>query len=127
MSQGKSRVSDDPFLIVEDDVVVSLDLEYIVARRFHGPVVAVSSVAQARARVSGPIRAALLDIDVRDGTTLALAEDLRLRGVPFAFVSGSEPGSLPARLRHIPFVSKPYAPDAVTRALGEILRAPVTS
>lgn len=117
-------MSVDPFLIVEDDVVVSLDLEYIVARGFEGPVVAVSSVAQARARVSGPIRAALLDIDMRDGTILALADDLRSRGVPFAFVSGSERESLPSRLRNIPFVSKPYAPDAVVRALDEILRTP---
>jgi len=73
------------------------------------------------------ICAALLDIDMQDGTTLGFAEDLRARGVPFAFVSGSRPDDLPPQLRDVPFVAKPYAPDAVAQTLGELLRVPAPS
>ena len=60
-----------------------------------------------------------LDIKVKDGLTFPIAEHLRARGVPFVFVSASDPANVPAGLREAPFLRKPVAPPrllAVARA-----------
>ncbi|MDB5373002.1 MAG: hypothetical protein JWP04_1644 [Belnapia sp.] len=107
-------------LIVEDDPVVALDLEGIVLDIAFGlaQVSVAGSVGEARrVLATGVFDAALLDIDVADGKTFEVAALLHARGTPFAFVSASRPDELPAPLRDVPFVPKPYDPADIEKTL----------
>ncbi|MDB5570075.1 MAG: Response regulator receiver protein [Hyphomicrobiales bacterium] len=105
-------------LIVEDDPFVALDLESIVQDTAEVEVDVVASVAEARKHVSG-IDFAFLDIDVLDGAVFEVAELLRDRGVPFAFVTGAARACVPAPLRDAPFIPKPYKVWQISRSLLE--------
>ena len=97
-------------LIVEDDPLIALALESLVTEIGIEPVVVVlvSSRADAMVEIDARLDVAILDVDVSDGKTFDVANELQLWGIPIVFVSGSNPAHLPVDLRQIPFVSKPF-------------------
>ena len=104
-------------LILEDDSFIALDLEAIVEGQGHEVVGTFDSLADARAELARGFDFALLDIDVVDGKSFDLAMTLLERRIPFAFVSASRPSELPARLRDVRFVPKPFEEAAILRTL----------
>ena len=96
--------------------MVALDLEAIVVGAADAEVAVAHSVSEAR-RVLGDAAfdAAFLDIDVLDGKTFGLAQQLAERGMPFAFVSGARREDVPPPLRGVPFLPKPYDPQDIER------------
>lgn len=97
-------------LIVEDDPFIAMDIEAAVAESLGNAadIVVVDSLREAQALADGLVDCALLDVDVVGGKTFDIALDLRRRGTPFAFVSGSLPADLPAELSSAAFVRKPF-------------------
>ena len=97
-------------LIVEDDPLIALALESLVTEIGTEPVVVVlvSSRADAMVEIDARLDVAILDVDVSDGKTFDVANELQLWNIPIVFVSGSNPAHLPVDLRQIPFVSKPF-------------------
>jgi DNA-binding response OmpR family regulator len=110
-------------LIVEDDPVLSAlwaDLFTDAGAHVLGPYASASgalTVVTAPACDNG-IDAALLDIQVRDGDSYPVAHALRAIGVPFVFLSGSDPEDLPDEFKGAPFLHKPIAARDVFAALG---------
>jgi len=100
-------------LIVDDDPLVSMHLETIIARLLRSEVTLSASVAEAEAALAQRIDFALLDVDVLDGTTYAFASRLSDRRIPFAFISASDPEARPPSLRTAPFVAKPYTENDI--------------
>lgn len=109
-------------LIVEDEPVVALEIEAIVLDRFpDAEIVLAASVREAlQSIMAGAPVLALLDIDVTDGKTYALALDLRSRRVPFVFVSGADRSDAPDGLERERLVSKPFVPEAILRELDAV-------
>lgn len=105
-------------LILEDDPLIAFDLEDIVLCMTSEVVVA-SSMAEAARQAGRGYDFALLDIDVRDGKSFPLAQALRERRIPFAFVSASMPRDLPGSLRDVPFIAKPYRTHHIAEAMHE--------
>jgi DNA-binding response OmpR family regulator len=100
-------------LIVEDDPLIAMDLEAIAEEAGAMPTVC-ASVREARALVL-----ALLDIDVVDGKTFALAQGLRDRKVPVCFVSAVRQADIPADLADAPLLAKPYRPAELRDAIRQ--------
>jgi DNA-binding LytR/AlgR family response regulator len=110
-------------LIVEDEALVALELEQLIRRQMpDADVVARPSVTEARAAEVSAFGLALLDIQVGDGDTFALARELVAQGATVVFVSASPHEMVPAELAHLPFIAKPYPDqqvlDVVAAALG---------
>jgi DNA-binding response OmpR family regulator len=103
--------------ILEDDPFIALDLQDIVETAGHEVVGVHASLAQARAHLLEAFDFALLDIDLPDGKSFDLASILKERLIPFAFISGSQRGDLPAAFRDVRFVAKPFAEAAVLQCL----------
>lgn len=104
-------------LIIEDDPMISLDLETIVANHIAADIVVASTIAEAQNVLTAPIDFAFLDIDVLDGKTFPVAIALRSAGTSFAFVSGSNQDDMPAELRDALFIAKPYSATEIGLAL----------
>jgi DNA-binding response OmpR family regulator len=104
-------------MIVEDDPLIAFDLRSIVEEAGHEVVSVCASRRAGLAEVGRGIDFALLDVDLTDGKSFPVAEALRARSIPFAFVSGSRPGDVPPLLDAAPFIAKPYAEAAIRNAL----------
>jgi DNA-binding LytR/AlgR family response regulator len=55
----------------------------------------------------GHFDAAILDINLGDGSVYRVAEILSARGVPFIFVTGYDSGSVDSRFQEVPVLQKP--------------------
>lgn len=84
-------MTDAVILLVEDEPLILLDLEFAV-EDIGGQFVSTSSVAQALAaieRADPPIDVAILDVNLGRGQTCEpVAEELRRRDIPFILHSG---------------------------------------
>ena len=110
-------------LILEDDPLIAMDLQDILEGEGHDVVGAVASVGDARTHVAAGVDYALLDVDVADGKSFAIAEEHQVRSIPFAFVSGSHPSELPELLQNADFIAKPYDERAILRSLDDGCRS----
>jgi response regulator of citrate/malate metabolism len=111
------------FLILEDEPLIALDLQFIVEDSGHEVVGVVASLSAARAhlaRYADSLDFALLDVDVQDGKSFAFASLLDDRTIPFAFVSGSRPSDLPPTLCKVPFIRKPFQGTVIKRCLATL-------
>ncbi|WP_342359887.1 response regulator [Terrarubrum flagellatum] len=106
-------------LILEDEPLIALDLETLVAAAAPSEVCWSPSIAKARQLIAEQIDFALLDIDVEDGKTFEFARLLNQNGTPFAFVSGSKVDEVPLELRHAAFIAKPYRAAEIGRVIAE--------
>ena len=116
-------MADIRVLIVEDDPFIAMDIESAVAEQLGDSVelIVVESVAEARRMTAKQLACALLDIDVVDGKTYDIASALQETGTPFAFVSGSAPHEVPATLRDVRFLRKPFS----TREVAAFVKSAV--
>lgn len=110
-------------MIVEDQVLIGMSLE--------------ASLEDAGFNVAGPFLTsaqalewletkapdiAVLDIMLKDGTSLQLASELKSRGVPFAVYSGLPilHQDRPPELKDVPWLEKPVSRDVLARVLGDL-------
>ncbi len=98
-------------LILEDDFFLRQDLVDFVKGQFTAEPKSAASANQAMALISRDTQFAILDIEVLDGNSFGVAEILTDRKIPYVFVSGSDPASVPQNLRSAPFLSKPFAEE----------------
>ena len=65
-----------------------------------------------------PPAIALLDVNLGRENSFPVADALLARGIPFVFATGyGEANMFPERFRHLPVLSKPYAPAEMRLAL----------
>jgi len=116
-------------MIVEDQALIGMSLE--------------ASLEEAGFAVEGPFMSnaqalrwlendapdiALLDIMIRDGTSIEIARTLKSRGIPFAIYTGLPPkADRPPELRNVPWLEKPISREALTAALEELMERPPES
>jgi DNA-binding response OmpR family regulator len=112
-------------LILEDDPAIALDLQAILEDRGYEIAGVIGSLAEAHRSLDHPFDCALLDIDVIGGKSFGLAEVLRERHIPFAFVSASRPSDVPQSLRQVAFIPKPFEEQALLRSVERIASSPV--
>ena len=113
-------------LLVEDSLIIALDAEDILNR------LGAASVSTA-ARVDAALEMitqlkptiAMLDINLGDHTSFAVADRLLDLGVPFLFATGfGEQAQLPMQHRARLVVQKPYTLENVARAFDEVIEGP---
>jgi CheY-like chemotaxis protein len=110
-------------LVVEDEMLVAMLLEGML-RDLGYRVIKAARVAKALGLVASEvIDFAILDINLAGEPSYRVAEQLRLRGVPFVFASGYDPNSLRADFHDIAVLRKPYMMFDVQQLLTSVLRA----
>lgn len=99
-------------VVVEDDPFIAMDIEAAMLDHLgdRTEIIVTDNLREAQGLVEEAVHCVLLDVDVVGGKTFDIARQLRERGTPFAFVSGSLPADLPPELREVAFVRKPFRP-----------------
>lgn len=99
-------------LIVEDEMIVAMLMEDLVrqlgVRDVHLAADSASALDIVRTK---QVDCAILDLRLRDGTSMAVADALAEQGIPFLFSTGSDPGALDPRHAARPMISKPFLDD----------------
>ncbi|MBV9348539.1 MAG: response regulator transcription factor [Pseudolabrys sp.] len=108
-------------LIVEDDPLLACASAALIEDEFGYAPTTVESSSAAMPVVERGVDLALLDIEVADGVTFALAAKLRAQGTPVVFVSGSDPSRVPNDLAATPFLQKPVMPKQLLAAARQYL------
>jgi CheY-like chemotaxis protein len=96
-------------LLVEDEVIVALGIEDMLAELGCTVVGPAYSVESGRAiAATEQIDAAVLDINLGGTVSEPIAQLLAERGVPFCFSTGYGSAVVPAEFRDRPVLQKPY-------------------
>lgn len=112
-------------LVVEDEFLIAVDTEEVLIEMGYevvGPALTLADGLEAAER--GGIDAALLDVNLTEGTSRPIAELLTARGVPIAYATGYG-----ASIQHMdfppgPVLSKPVSERDLAATLGSLLKRP---
>ncbi|GGD96973.1 signal transduction histidine kinase [Aureimonas endophytica] len=110
-------------LLVEDNMLISLDAEQMLAGCGMEQVFMAASVAEARKILAEErIDFALLDVNLGSETSFPLVANLNERRIPFVFATGyGEQIDLPRGAEHIRTIKKPFSTDQLLAAVQEAL------
>lgn len=109
-------------LVLEDEPLIAMLLSDWLSEFGCGIVGPVRSVASALELIRrSQIDAALLDIAIGEDDCFSVAAELRRRGIPFAFASGTNAVQLDAGIADTPFILKPYVFEAVRGVVRQLV------
>ncbi len=96
-------------LVLEDDALNAFLIEESLRLAGHEVVGPAKTVAWALALLeSGEVDAAILDLQIDDGTSLDVGRRLDDLGVPYAIATGHSSRELPVQFNHVPVLAKPF-------------------
>lgn len=124
LGEDFSDLADACVMILEDQLVIAVGLEQILAGAGVDDVLTTSSEAETT-RVLAQRRpdVAVLDVNLGTGTSIAVAEELARRNIPFLFATGyGDSISIPSHLKHAPVVRKPYDAASILSHLQQLIR-----
>ncbi len=110
-------------LVVEDEMIVAMLIEDILMDNgaiVVGPAARVNKALDLLG--SETVDAALLDVNLAGENTMPVAQELRRRGIPFAFATGYGAAGVPEGFAGQPLLQKPFQErdlqEVMTRVLG---------
>jgi len=122
-----STLSGLHLLVVEDEAMVALMVEDMLADLGCTAVDVAGTVAQGLALVEAPqppLDGAILDVNIGGEKVYPVAEALAARGIPFIFATGYGIAGIAEAFAHVPALAKPYEPHALERILAGALHRP---
>jgi DNA-binding response OmpR family regulator len=125
MTDGVARFR---VLVVEDEPLIGMDIEYAVERLGHevvGPIAELDKALDLAANAR--LDCAILDINIRGGLSYPVADILINRGLPVLLLSGYSERTLPERLREVARLSKPFAEAQLDKEIRDLCATAVNS
>ena len=109
-------------LVVEDELMVAMALEMVLADAGYDVVGPIGRMEQAlETAAQENVDFALLDVNVRGEEVFPVANILADRGVPFTFLTGYDRSSLPAALAEAQILSKPFKARELLAAVNAMV------
>ena len=112
-------------LVVEDEYLLADDLSLALSSAGADVLGPVPSIAEATAEIAAGRRIdlAVLDVNLRGDMVFPVADALVERGIPFAFATGYDSGSLPDRFSAVPRFEKPFKASRIAEILVPLIRS----
>lgn len=111
-------------LIVEDEMMVLMNIEYMLADMGCATIFAASTVESALEIVATEgVDFAILDVNLEGRPSYVIADALVPRSIPFVFSTGYGHNRIEVRFADRPVVKKPYSENDLSAALTRLLRA----
>ena len=109
-------------LIVEDEATVAEMLEAMLTNQGYRVVAVASRLDEARLlATSEQVDVATLDVNLAGQLSYPVALALHERAIPFVFATGYGKLDIPAELRDVPVVKKPFSIRQIVSALDTVL------
>jgi CheY-like chemotaxis protein len=109
-------------LVVEDEYLIRMLLEDMLADLGHTITAAVGTIAEAKeVAATAEFDCAVLDVNLDGQEVFPVADILIQRGKPFVFVTGYGEGSLPETYRDRPALQKPFQAEKLEQMLAGLL------
>jgi DNA-binding response OmpR family regulator len=106
-------------LVVEDEFLIALDITSVLEQAGITVIGPVSTVAEAMSAIeSEKMAGVLLDAHLAGEPVGCIADALKAKVIPFAFVSGYGLEQLPAGHRDVPLVKKPFTGQDLLAAIA---------
>ncbi len=123
MTPGRGHAAGLKVLLVEDQTIIALDTEAMLADLGAADVQSFTTSDAALAWLAaGQCDLGVLDIALAGSTSYPVADVLIERGIPFVFTTGyGSTHAIPPRFSGAPVVRKPYGMDALADAVGRCL------
>ena len=111
-------------LILEDEMLVAMLLEDLLMDLGHSVVATAGNIRQALEAIDRlPVDLAVLDVDLPDGRSDAVADALMARNIPFLFATGYGAQGVAEDHRQAPVIQKPCDGDGLRHAIESAIRA----
>lgn len=123
MTEREAQLQDLNVFVVEDEALVALNLEDMLADlgcRVVGPVMRLSRAIEFFEEAPLP-DIAVLDVNLAGEPVFELAERIDSKGVPIVFATGYGRAGLPDGWHRWPILQKPYTLDDVASSLKAAL------
>ena len=113
-------------LLVEDEAILRMLLEDMIEDLGYELAGSAGSLEEATGLVATlpRIEAAIIDVNLGGVASFPLADELRIRQVPFLFSTGYGADGIPERFRDVPLLGKPYRRDDIRQALAGLHVSP---
>src|SRR5579875_2422360 len=109
-------------LLVEDEYYIASDLKRMLSQRGAAPVGPAADLPTGLSlAATEDLDAAVLDVNLGETRSFAIADCLKARGVPYILLTGYDSWSLPARYQDAPRLEKPYFDQKLVDDLERIL------
>ncbi|HWL95571.1 MAG TPA: response regulator [Phycisphaerae bacterium] len=109
-------------LVVEDEMLVLMNVEYLLADLGCESVAAAATVDQALQLIEAQVfDAAVVDVNLNGHESYPVADALAARGVPFAFSTGYSDAGMKDEYRDRPILRKPYQQGGLAQILASLL------
>jgi CheY-like chemotaxis protein len=119
-----SSIATPRLLVVEDEYLIRMLLEDMLADLGYEVAAAVGSMAEAsELAAQGDFNAAILDVNLDGEEIFPVADLLAQRGLPFVFVTGYGERSLPETYRERPALQKPFQAEQLKTVLAKLFDA----
>jgi CheY-like chemotaxis protein len=107
-------------LVLEDNFLIALDMEEMLVALGVTSVHVATTKAKAMELIADhTFDFAILDINLGDDTSFAVADALMARGISFGFTSGyGELLALPSHLRDVPRIDKPFSEGTLSSLIA---------
>jgi CheY-like chemotaxis protein len=120
MNQTAKDAAEKYVLVVEDEIMIRLLLEDMLADLGYNIAAAVGRVDDAvKVARTGEFDVAILDVNLNGQTVSPVAEILEARGLPFVFATGYGERGLPERFSNRPTLQKPFQQENLGRILTQ--------
>ena len=109
---------DKNVLIVEDEYLIAMDLENTLREQgahVVGPAASVDEALELLAHAH--VDCAVLDVNLQGERIYAVADSLRVAGIPYVFATGYAPSTIAPGYEDVPCLTKPFDPEVVTSML----------
>jgi DNA-binding response OmpR family regulator len=109
-------------LVVEDEPLLAMDVERLLAEvgfRVMGPATSVARAVHFLEAEKPDL--AVIDLNLAGEMVFPLLDILAERAIPFVVVSGHSLEMVPPLHQHRPFLQKPYEPAELLKQIHEIL------
>ena len=128
---GEQKLHGRRVLIVEDEYLLADDLSLVLGDAGAHVLGPVASVEDGMTLIGNTpsIDAAVLDVNLCGDMVFPVADELRSRGIPFAFATGYDEWAFPERFAGVPRVEKPFKGYMVEAVLGALIedRSPLSA
>ena len=111
-------------LVVEDEYYLADDAVSALQEVGADVLAPVGTVAQACAKIDAEeaVDVVLLDVNLQGEKAYEVADLLRSRDLPFAFVTGYDPAALPDRFADAVTAQKPVSPEQLSEIVAGLAR-----